>query len=168
MNKILTVLIFLALIAAPAMSAQELEYNYESTYSIPIELTIIDEISTKDGMNEGDYIEFKAVNDVVYNEEKILTKNEIIKGRIETVITSGMNGFPAEITVKFEIPGIKDSQLLNIYSKEGTNRCFWVYPLKWSLTPIPFVGSLTNLIKGGHSIIKPTDVITIEYYPHWK
>lgn len=80
-----------------------------------------------------------------------------------------MNGFPAEIILgDFEIPNIENSKLLNNYIKKGQNRCFWVYPLKWSLTLIPFVGSLTNLIMGGHAKIKTTDVITIYYFPDWK
>ena len=80
-----------------------------------------------------------------------------------------MNGFPAEIILgDFEIPNIENSKLLDNYTKKGQNRCFWVYPLKWSLTLIPFVGSLTNLIMGGHAKIKTTDVITIYYFPDWK
>ena len=79
-----------------------------------------------------------------------------------------MNGFPAEIIVDdFEIPGIKSTQMQSTYIKKGQNRCFWVYPLKWALTPIPFVGSLTNFIKGGHARIKTKDIITIYYYPEW-
>lgn len=80
-----------------------------------------------------------------------------------------MNGFPAEIMIDdFELPGIKQSQLMGGYVKKGQNRCFWVYPLKWSLTLIPFVGSLTNFIKGGHVKLRPTDIITIYYYPNWR
>ena len=105
----------------------------------------------------------------MYNNTKILEKDTIINAKIETIITSGMNGFPDEIILNnFEIPGIKNSQIRNEYIKTGQNRAFWVYPLKWALTPIPFVGSLTNLIKGGHAQIKTDDIITIYYYPEWK
>ena len=80
-----------------------------------------------------------------------------------------MNGFPAEIIIdKFEIPNVKQSQLECTYIKKGQNRSLFVYPLKWALTPIPFVGSLTNLIMGGHAKIKTSDTITVYYYPEWK
>ena len=80
-----------------------------------------------------------------------------------------MNGFPAEIIIEdFEIPNIKNSKLLATYTKKGQNRCFFVYPLKWALTPIPGVGSLTNFIKGGHAKVKTTDIITVYYYPNWE
>ena len=99
----------------------------------------------------------------------ILNAGEVIPARIENVITSGMNGFPAEIIVdNFEISNINKTQLLSTYTKKGTNRCFWVYPLKWALTPIPFVGSLTNFIKGGHAKIKKSDIVTLYYFPEWK
>lgn len=80
-----------------------------------------------------------------------------------------MNGFPAEIIVdNFEIPNIDNSKTISTYAKKGQNRCIWVYPLKWSLTWIPLVGSFTNLIKGGQAKIKTTDVIIVYYYPEWK
>lgn len=145
-----------------------LPYNYLNTTSIPIYVAITKEISTKDGIIEGSEADFRIIKDVVHNNKTILKEGQIIKGKIETVITSGMNGFPAEIIVdNFEIPNIKKSQLISTYTKKGQNRCFWVYPLKWSLTLIPFVGSLTNLIMGGHAYLKTTDIITIYYYPEW-
>ena len=42
-----------------------------------------------------------------------------------------------------------------------------VYPIKWALTPIPGVGSLTNFILGGNAKITPKDKIIIYYYPEW-
>ena len=148
---------------------KELPYNYLDTTSIPIYLSIVDEISTKDELIEGELVDFRVIKDVVYNKEIILKQGTIIKGQIATIITSGMNGFPAEIIVdNFQIPGIRNSQLMSQYTKKGQNRCFWVYPLKWSLTLIPFVGSLTNLIMGGHAKIKTSDIITIYYYPKWR
>ena len=80
-----------------------------------------------------------------------------------------MNGFPAEIIIdNFKIPNVNKSQLISTITEVGTNRCIWVYPLKWALTPIPFVGSTTNLIKGGHAKLKTKKPITIYYYPDWQ
>lgn len=147
----------------------ELPYDYSSTEAIPIKLSIINEVSTKDGLIEGQKLKFKVLEDVYYENMPVVKKDDIITGTIETIITSGMNGFPAEIIVDdFEIAGINSSQLISTYIKKGQNRCFWVYPLKWALTIIPFVGSLTNFIMGGHARIKTKDVITIYYFPKWK
>lgn len=145
-----------------------LPYNYTSLKRIPIELTIIEEISTKNPPNEGDMINFKVKNNVFYKKRLILRAGQIVPARVENVITSGMNGFPAEIVVgNFLFPEIKQSQIMGEYTKKGQNRCYFVYPLKWALTLIPFVGSLTNFIMGGHAKIKTTDVVTIYYYPQW-
>ena len=147
----------------------ELPYDYSSTEAIPIKLSIINEVSTKDGLIEGQKLKFKVLEDVYYENMPVVKKDDIITGTIETIITSGMNGFPAEIIVDdFEIAGINSSQLISTYIKKGQNRCFWVYPLKWALTIIPFVGSLTNFIMGGHARLKTKDVITIYYFPKWK
>ncbi len=146
-----------------------LPYNYQDTEYIPIHLSITKEISTRENHIEGKILEFRVLKDVIYNNQTILQKGDIVKAKLETIITSGMNGFPAEIIVdNFQIPDVKQSQLLSAYTKKGQNRCLWVYPLKWSLTLIPFVGSLTNLIMGGEAIIKTTDIITIYYFPNWK
>ena len=147
----------------------ELPYDYSSTEAIPIKLSIINEVSTKDGLIEGQKLKFKVLEDVYYENMPVVKKDDIITGTVETIITSGMNGFPAEIIVDdFEIAGVNSSQLISTYIKKGQNRCFWVYPLKWALTIIPFVGSLTNFIMGGHARLKTKDVITIYYFPKWK
>ena len=42
-----------------------------------------------------------------------------------------------------------------------------VLPIKWALTPIPFVGSFTNFIIGGNANISDKDTIILYYYPNW-
>ena len=42
-----------------------------------------------------------------------------------------------------------------------------VFPIKWALTPIPGVGSLTNFILGGNASITEDDTVTVYYYPDW-
>lgn len=155
---------------ANEIAEKNLPYNYADTYSIPIYLKIVEPISTRhEQIIEGQIIKFAVQKDIYHNEELILKRGDIIDARVETIITSGMNGFPAEIIIdNFVIPGIKNTQLISEYTKKGQNRCFWVYPLKWSLTLIPFVGSLTNLIKGGHARITAKDDIILLYYPNWK
>lgn len=187
MNKIFSILLSFCILLFPSVGycentltpevqkeeiieqVETLPYNFESTYSVPIKLGIIEQISTKDNLSEGQIIQFKVLQDTYCKRRTILKKGQIVTAKIETIITSGMNGFPAEIILgNFEIPNLEKSKLMDSYTKKGQNRCFWVYPLKWSLTIIPFVGSLTNLIMGGHARIKTSDVITIYYFPDWK
>ena len=177
MNKLIIIVLLFILFSSARAYAQDgdfvqtqskLNYNYLDTTSIPIQISIVDEISTKSEIFEGQWVDFRVLKDVIYENKIILEKGTVIQGRIETIVTSGMNGFPAEIIVdSFKIPEIKNSQIISTYVKKGQNRSYIVYPLKWALTIIPFVGSLTNLIMGGHARVKTTDVITIYYYPNW-
>lgn len=145
-----------------------LPYDYTDTTAVPVRLAVTKEISSEKGLLEGQSLEFRIVRDVYYNDKLLLAKGTIVSGKVETIVTSGMNGFPAEVLIDgFELPGIRQSQLLGGYIKKGQNRCFWVYPLKWALTLIPVAGSLTNFIKGGHVKIHSDDIITIYYYPNW-
>lgn len=143
-------------------------YDFSSTKCIPIKMTIRNELSTKNPIPEGSEIKFRIIEDVKYNGKFIVKRGEIVQARVGTIITSGMNGFPAEIIIDdFRISNIDESKLISEFTKKGQNRCLWVYPLKWALTPIPFVGSLTNLIKGGNAYLKPSDIVTVYYYPEW-
>ena len=170
MNRfVLSLLLLIFLQLSSIATTEPLKYNFESTKRIPINLSITKEISTKENLKYGQELEFVVQNDVIYNGKTILNSSDKVNAKIGSIVTSVMNGFPAEITIDdFDFSTIKDSQLLSSYTKYGMNRSVWVYPLKWALTPIPFVGSLTNLIKGGHARIKPTEVITVYYYPEWK
>ena len=169
MNKIFACLIFVCVFCFLKACANNLEYNYESTYSVPIKLIVLDEVSTKDGIIEGDKIRLKVANDIFYKRQLFLKRGTIATAQIETYLTKGMNGFPAEIMLdEFEIEGIKTSQLLCNYNKKGISLAYLVYPIKWVLTPFPPTGSLTNLIKGFNATIKKGDVITVQYFPNWK
>ena len=151
-------------------NSQILPYNFESTYKVPIKLGIVTPISTKgEKIYEGQTIQFKVLKDAYCRRKTFIKKDTIVNAKIETIITSGMNGFPAEIIVgHFEIPNTKPTQLVDTYIKKGQNRCYIVYPIKWALTIIPFVGSLTNFIMGGHAKIKTSDEVVIYYYPDWR
>ncbi|MCI1273262.1 MAG: hypothetical protein LKG27_02370 [Clostridiaceae bacterium] len=172
MNKKLFLFLIITLIFifnSEIVRANNLEYDYSSTEAIPIHLAITSEISTKNPINDGQSVEFRVLNDVNYEGKTIAKQGDIVPAKIATIVTAGMNGFPAEIFIDdFQFPNIKNSQLMGEYNKKGQNRCLWVYPLKWSLTLIPFVGSLTNFIMGGNAKIQPDEMITIYYYPKWK
>lgn len=170
MNRLFAILaLVLVMLLGTQVRANTLSYNYNSIKSVPIYLSITEKVSTKEGVLEGQKIQFSVLKDVIYDGKTIVKAGDIVDAEIETVITSGMNGFPAEIIVDdFKVPQIKDSMIMGNYVEVGQNRCLIVYPLKWALTIIPFVGSLTNFIKGGHAIIKPRDKVVIYYYPEWK
>lgn len=170
MNKfVLVFCLVLFLIGHNSVFADELPYDYSDTQSIPIKLSILEEVTSKSGAVESQSLFFRVRDDVIYNGRTIAKKNDVVKAKLETVIPRGMNGFPAELIVdNFNFPEIKKSQLVSTYTKKGMNRSLWVYPLKWALTPIPFAGSFTNFIMGGEAKIKKTDIITVYYYPNWK
>ena len=157
------------LVWSNSVFSNELEYDYSDTYSIPIRLSPLKEISTKEPYNPGQKVEFEVLYNVYDNGKIIVKSGDIVNAEVELCISSGMNGFPAEIIIdNFDIPGIKKSQLAGTYTKTGQNRCLIVYPIKWLLTPIPLAGSLTNFIKGGQATLNAADEVEIYYYPNWK
>lgn len=144
------------------------DYNYEDLECIPIKLQIMKKITTKKGIQEGDIIAFRVKQNVKYNNRVLLKQDTIIKGRIKAYITRGMNGIPAQIILDdFEIPGIDSRKIKGNFVKRGLNLTIMVLPIKWALTPIPFVGSFTNFIIGGNANISDKDTIILYYYPNW-
>lgn len=146
-----------------------LNYNYNSTEKIPIKLNIVKSVSTKNnGIYQGQVLNFKVKENVFYNHQLILKKGTIVPARVETYIEKGMNGLPATIIIdNFKIPNIPLEKLKCTIIYKGVNLALIVFPIKWALTPIPFAGSTTNFIVGGHAKIKEKNTITIYYYPHW-
>lgn len=187
MNKFLTISLFILLSFLP-VSSQEGDflvdsylngviekpsvnnnYNYTSLKRHQINLKIKERISTKDKLlHEGQILEFEVQNNVVYKGKMLVKKGETATARIETIISSGMNGIPYSIYLgDFKIPNLEQSKLLANYHKSGANRTYLVLPLKWALTFLPPTGSLTNFIMGGHAKIKEKEFITVYYYPEW-
>ncbi|MBQ9150226.1 hypothetical protein IJX73_04775 [bacterium] len=166
MNKIwgLILALIFSLNAAFALS-----YDYSDTEFVNIPLSPLKPILSNGDIYEGQEIQLKVKKNIFCHGCLLVKKGTIATARIETIVTKGMNGFPAEIIIdNFKIDGINDSQLMSTYYKAGKNFALLVYPIKWALTPIPFVGSLTNLIHGTNVRIDTDDVIVIKYFPHWK
>ena len=144
------------------------EYNYQDTTRIPVKLSILNEIKSEKDIQEGQILEFKVVENVIYHREKLVSKGSLATARVETIIDNGMNGIPASIILgDFKVGNLKSSRLSTDYEKYGMDFSLLVFPLKWALTPLPPTGSLTNFIKGGHVRIKERDTITIFYHPNW-
>ena len=146
-----------------------LEYNYKNTKKIPIYFHIKEPLSTRDkNIYEGMKLEFVSDRNIYDKGELILKKGDIVEGKLKFIIKSGMNGIPYSLTVgDFKIKGISENALVDEYYKQGWDRGYVVYPLKWALTFLPPTGTLTNFIKGGHSKISTRDEIVINYFPEW-
>ena len=167
MNRIFCIILFLFL--TQFACANELPYDFSDTKFIKVKLANANELSSKGEIYEGQEVRLTLKNDIICHNTLIARRGTPAKARIETIITKGMNGFPAEIIIdNFQIEGLNDGQLMDVYVKKGRNYALLVYPIKWALTPIPFVGSLTNLIMGGEAKVKKDEIITIKYFPHWK
>lgn len=144
-------------------------YNYESIDCIPIKLQINEKITTRRNLSDGDVVTFKVKDDVRQNRKVILKKGTIVSARVKTYMTRGWGGIPGQIIVDdFEVPGINSNKLKSTYIKKGLNMTLLIMPIKWALTPIPFVGSFTNLIIGGSANIDSKDTIVLYYYPDWQ
>lgn len=146
-----------------------LDYDYTEFDRIPIKLQTLEKISLKNNnLYENKKIKLKVKQNVKYNNKVILKQGTIATAEIQTYMTRGMNGIPGSIILdNFEIPGIDKAKLKSTYIKKGLSLTIFVLPLKWALTPIPGVGSLTNFIIGGNANINDKDTIIVYYYPNW-
>lgn len=143
-------------------------YDYQYTEKIPVKMSITKDIKSESDVYEGQDVCFNVVKNVYYNKQLIIPENTKVSAKVETIITSGMNGIPASIIFgSFKISDIDSNKIDYTYEKFGQDRSLFVFPLKWALTFLPPTGSLTNFIKGGHAKLKTNRVITIYYHPNW-
>lgn len=144
------------------------KYNYNDTERVLIKLQIDNEITTKKDLQPGDIIKFYVKQNVKYKNKILLKMDTEVTGQVKSYTTRGMNGIPGQIIIDdFKIPGIDSNKLKGTYIKRGLDLTIMVLPIKWALTPIPFVGSTTNLIIGGNAKITRKDTINVYYYPNW-
>lgn len=145
-----------------------LNFNYQSTTKIPIKLQLINPVKSEKKLYEGQILEFKVKENVIYENKLVAKSGDRAEAKVETIIANGMNGIPASVILgNFKVNDIKRTQLTTNYEKYGMDLSLLVFPIKWALTPFPPTGSLTNFIKGGHVKIKTKDIITVYYYPEW-
>ncbi len=189
MIKIITLAFILLLFSSLNLSAQELikddlasswykdkqvnyiqptnKYDYSSLRREKIILTPTEKYSTPHHVYDGMPVSLVVKRNARIGRD-LLRKGTPAKGIVELYTTNGMTGIQATITIgKIEIQGLDSSKLGYYYVKEGQNRSTWILPLKWALTFIPFVGSFTNLIKGGQAVLRPGDEIPVYYYYDW-
>ena len=146
-----------------------LKYNYTDTEKIPIKLKFVKDYGNENDVYEGQEIELKLVQDVVYNRQIIAKKDSKATANISIIISTGMNGIPASVILEnFNIGTIPQSKLIGSCEIFGQDRSLLVFPLKWALTILPPTGSFTNFIMGGHARLKPRKTVVVYYYPNWE
>ncbi len=145
-----------------------LKYDYSSLKREKILLIPVEKYSTPHNVYDGMEIKLKVKKNVRIG-RNLLKRDTPASAIVELSTTNGMTGIPATITLgQVNISGLEHDKLYCYYVKEGQNRTVWILPLKWALTWLPGVGSLTSLIKGGQAVLKTTDEIPVYYYYDWK
>ena len=128
--------------------------------SIPVRIRIKKRLSTKQKIDEGDYIEFETLSDVKIK-NKDYPQGTVVKARVETISQNKMWGVPSDLTVgNFSLDGQKLNGEIN---KTGANRSLWLYPTVYITTFMFGVGLLLIPIRGGHAKIKPKQIYTVHY-----
>lgn len=123
-----------------------------------IKIRIKNEYSTKDNLDEGDYIDFVTVEDVKLK-DKIYPKDSIVKARIETISQNKAWGVPSDLIVgNFTLD---NNKLTGEISKTGANRSLWLYPAVEIGCIFLGAGLLLIPIRGGHAKIKPTETYSL-------
>lgn len=130
------------------------------TNSIPVKIRIKKQLSTRQKVDEGDFIEFETLSDVRIK-NRTYPKGTVVKARIETISLNKMWGIPSDLTIgNFSLDGQKLNGEIN---KIGANRSLWLYPTVYVTTVLFGVGLLLAPIRGGHAKIKPKQIYTVHY-----
>jgi len=127
---------------------------------LKISVKIKKDFSTKQKVNEGDYLEFETLSDIKIN-DTLYPKGTLIKARIENVSMNNMLGVPANLTVGSFF--IDNYPLQGEIVKKGANRTLWIYPCMCVGNVFFGAGLFLTLIRGGHAKIK-SDESYILYY----
>jgi len=143
---------------------QKTDYNYESLKRVKIILSPTETITTPKKLEVGQKIDMVVKRNARIG-SYLLKKGTKASAIVEQFVTNGMTGVQAVIVLgHIEIDGLKSEKLQYYCLKEGQNRTTWIMPIKWAVTWIPFVGSFTNLIKGGQAKLSPADDLVVYYY----
>lgn len=145
-------------------------YNFESIKRIPIKVKIINNITTKMPLREGQELDFKVLNDVKLDTSTTIKKDSIVKARVETISLNQAFGVPADIVIEGFVAKSTNQTDINLEGsvhKIGANRSLWVYPVGYGCTVL-FCGAGVVLfaIRGGHAKIKATDTYEVYYVPN--
>ena len=139
---------------------EKVKYVIDNENLIPIKVRIKNYLSTKQKIDEGDFIEFETITELKVK-NKSYPVGTTIKARIETISYNKIWGVPSDLTVgNFSID---NTPLKGEINKTGANRSLWLYPTIY-LTGFFFgIGFLLIPIRGGHAKIRPQQVFTVYY-----
>ena len=135
--------------------------HFENINRFLIKVSPVEYLSTKNNIQEGQYINFRVIQDV--NDETIkIKKGTFISARVETVSKNDIYGIPADMIIdNFVIDNkYKLSGQLRIV---GAKRYFWIYPLKYILGSLFYAGFVVMPIRGGHAKLKPNKIYEIYF-----
>ncbi len=137
-------------------SSQILSHNYAELNRIPIKISIINDVSTKKNLVEGQKLVFLTKEDTVLTHKKVLPAGSRIFGTVETISQNEAIGVPSNLIVgNFRIEYMPNLKLEGQIVKQGANRAYWVRPL------VPFLFA----VRGGHAKIKTTEFYYVHYTP---
>ncbi|MCR5261773.1 MAG: hypothetical protein K6C94_08045 [Candidatus Gastranaerophilales bacterium] len=132
------------------------DFKYDNLNRIPINIKIIDDVTTKKNLAEGQKLIFLTTEDVVLTPKKVLSAGSRIIGTVETISKNDIGGIPANLIVgNLKIEYMPQIVLEGKIIKQGANRALWVRPL----LPVLFY------VRGGQAKIKKSETYTVYYTP---
>ncbi len=152
------------------INGEEIVLNPSKSGRVPVKISIVEPLTTKQELLEGQEVKFKVLNDVKINNKQTIKKDSIVTATLETVSLNQGFGVPADILIdNFSVRTV-DNKTLNLegnINKIGANRALWV-------SPIGYVGGIFTLgagfllffIRGGHAKLKTGDVYEMYYTPN--
>lgn len=148
----------------------KLNFDFELVKQIPVKIAIINNITSKKDLTEGQEINFKILDDVNVGNNLVLKKDALVKAKLETISLNQAFGVPADILIDdFKVVSYQSEISLDgSIHKIGANRSLWVYPVGYMGCFFFGAGLLLSPIRGGHAKIKTKDVYEVYYIPKEK
>lgn len=147
----------------------DIKFDFESIKRIPVKISILQNISTKKNLKEGQRLNFKVVHDIVLDKNIELKKDTIITAKLETISLNQAFGVPADIVIdNFKtVSGQQEINFEGNIHKIGANRSLWVYPVGY-ITGIMFFGAgfLLFTVRGGHAKLNAKKIYEVYYCPN--
>ncbi len=151
------------------INGEEIVLNPSKSGRVPVKISIVEPLTTKQELLEGQEVKFKVLHDVQAGGQKIIKKDSIVSATLETVSPNKAFGVPADILIdNFNVNSVDNKRIKldgNI-NKIGANRSLWVYPVGCVGVPFFGAGLLLFPVRGGHAKLKTTDVFEFYYTPN--
>ena len=132
---------------------------FDTNAAVKIPIKICKNYSTKNKIDEVDYLDFKTTKEVLIN-QKAYPEGTPVKARVENVSKNLSWGVPADLVVgNFSIDNIP---LAGEIEKTGANRSLWLKPCVVCFSLLFFgAGILLIPIRGGHAKIRTREIHTL-------